>query len=454
MKNEKHNKKPPGVAGGGAAEGLLFWIIEDERHHEIIACFMDNCRIKMVAVCNKTRTMRTDVGIRPYGCNFSLLTGATMKKIPILILAAALLTGCAAKGTSLMREPDDLEMIRTVGVDKSDDGYTVTIATGRGIDGSPPRVRSGDGLTIDSALDFLQRTSHGQEPFYSHTEHVIIGEELAREGVDEVLDFMARSSEMRIETAMILAKSATAEELMTSSSGETAGLYDILNVMEEETASMGRGYMFTCLDAAAGLRETGHALILAAEVLPGDNALDDSEKTLRGEGFGVIENGKLTGYVPTDDAPGVLLLLNKPVSLNLACDTGSGRVGVTLEKARSDVKPEFAGGDLKKLEVSVSADIVITEAGAIKDLTSEKMRESIEKAVSQQVFDLLNTTISRSQAAGLDYIGLGAMVEKRAPVKFRDLRERWPELFPKLPVELKITTTVRRSYDLEESLTK
>ncbi len=74
-----------------------------------------------------------------------------MKKIPILILAAALLTGCAAKGTSLMREPDELEMIRTVGVDKSDDGYTVTNATGRGIDGAPPRVRSGDGLTISTS---------------------------------------------------------------------------------------------------------------------------------------------------------------------------------------------------------------------------------------------------------------------------------------------------------------
>ena len=131
-----------------------------------------------------------------------------------------------------MREPDELEMIRTLGVDRSEAGFTVTAATGTGIDGSPPVMRTGEGMTVDDAMELLQKTSRGQEPFYSHTEHVIIGEDLAKSGVTEVLDFMARSSEMRIGTAVTVSKGMTANRLMSSAFSEKSDIYGLLRVIE------------------------------------------------------------------------------------------------------------------------------------------------------------------------------------------------------------------------------
>lgn len=377
-----------------------------------------------------------------------------MKKILAILFALSMLTltGCSSQTSNIVREPDELELIRTIGVDKSEKGYRVTIGTDVGLNGSPPQIRSNDDVTIDSALNVLQKTSRGQEPFYSHTDHIIVGQELAKDGIGEVLDYVARNSEMRIGTNLFIAKDATAEEIIVNSAGERNAIADMLDVMKQQISSLGQGYVFTCLDVATGLAADGKAIVLAIEMTDGDNMLNTEEKKVLPSGFGIIDDAKLVSYVPASQAAGVTILINKMNYMLVNVVTDEGTVGLAVTKIDTKLDPIFLDDQLQKLKITVKADASVTEDGGVKNLATDKVRRAISLGASNQILKNLQETLRTSQELGIDYIGIGKKVELKAPLKFESLKKPWREIFTELPIEIEVQTELKRSYDLDNPM--
>lgn len=373
-----------------------------------------------------------------------------MKRIIVAVLALNMLvlSGCSSRVASSIREPDELDLIRTIGIDKHEDGYSVTIDTGVGLNNSAPHIRNGKGPTIDSALNVLKKMVGRLEPFYSHTDNVIIGEDLAREGIDEVMDYIARNSEIRIDTNLFVAKGMTAEDLITGSVSKMQAAAGILNLLSIQVSTLGQGYVFTCLDVIASLAQSGKALVLAIELTEGDNLLDTEEKRLLPNGFGIIQNGKLTSYVSAKNAPSVTLLINELDYLNIQVETEEGTVGLGVINSYVDIKPVFLDNQLSKLKIKVKMEASITEVGGPMDIKSEKKRQELGLAVSEKILANLQDTLMNSKELGVDYIGLGQKAEIKAPIKFQNMSEPWHELFPELPIEIEVTTKIKRSFDL------
>ena len=116
-----------------------------------------------------------------------------MKRLMILLPALLLLCG----GCSLWKDAPPLEAtesVQTLGVDL-DDGVLVSVSTGSEDDAE--RI-SETGETLRTALDALRdRSKHGGL-FYGHTQYLLLGEDFARAGVQELTDFTARSAELRL----------------------------------------------------------------------------------------------------------------------------------------------------------------------------------------------------------------------------------------------------------------
>ncbi|MBE6949401.1 MAG: hypothetical protein E7456_06100 [Ruminococcaceae bacterium] len=375
-----------------------------------------------------------------------------MKRIICITLSMLILTGCSAQTSNVIKEPDELEMIRTIGIDLADDGYSVTIGTGVGLDGSPPTIRSGEGVTIDEALNVLKKTSRGQEPFYSHTEDIIISEDVARAGIQDVIDFMARNSEMRIGTNILIAKGAKAQDIMTGSVGGKTGLTDMIEVMEQQITALGAGYMFTCLDVAAGLAQGGSALMLAVELVDGDNLLDEKEKKLQPVGFGIFEDSRLKEFSPYELSPGITFLMDKLESINIEVETDMGTVGLALTDSKVDYQPVFLDDQLQKLKITLETEMSITEAGGVTDLTSEKRRQEVGLKASEQILANLQETLKFSKELGTDFMAIGEKVELKAPFKYEKIQNSWQERFSELEIELEVKTVLKRSYDMADPI--
>lgn len=124
-----------------------------------------------------------------------------MKKIfaicAVFLLALGL-TGCDNDYGNDGREIRDRLIVQGIGVDRTADGYLLTlqafntaVAGGQddGMSGNVTKVYETSGATIADAMRNVTLTA-GRRPLYSHNWIIVFGADVAREGLNETLDFL------------------------------------------------------------------------------------------------------------------------------------------------------------------------------------------------------------------------------------------------------------------------
>ena len=153
-----------------------------------------------------------------------------MKKIAAFIMAAAVAvssSGCSGLSIfSNYREIEDLELIRTIGVDSDPQGVNVIISSGSTGSESAPRIYETQAPAVGVGLAVLQKVPLGKQAILSHTENMVLGEEEARAGIGQVLDYVERYAEMRIDTSLFIVKGGTARDLIQGTAGKNTSAAD------------------------------------------------------------------------------------------------------------------------------------------------------------------------------------------------------------------------------------
>ena len=195
-----------------------------------------------------------------------------MRRFLFALTAAAvfLLSGCSmisSGGT----EVEGLMLIRTVGIDTSNGSSTekparITVCTGVGLNQSPPKIISREDTSIAAAVENLKYNATGLEPFFSHTQQVLLGETAAERGFSAAMDWMLRSMEIRLDTEIYVVRENTAEAVLNGTEGTTTSVSDMLSLLRETASNTGEGYVYNCGEIASSLLANGNALILAVEL--------------------------------------------------------------------------------------------------------------------------------------------------------------------------------------------
>ncbi|KNY25965.1 hypothetical protein [Pseudobacteroides cellulosolvens] len=160
-----------------------------------------------------------------------------MKKLllVLIILANMFLGGC------LSEELTDIGIAVSVGIDKSEEGYLVTyqVMNPKAISAKAPNEAS-IVLYTESGKDLFQIirkiTEHSPRKMYhSHVRTVIFGEEIAKEGIKDMLDFFVREHEYRTDFYFLIAKGTTAHNILkviTPLETETVSQMEVYNALE------------------------------------------------------------------------------------------------------------------------------------------------------------------------------------------------------------------------------
>ena len=138
-----------------------------------------------------------------------------MKKTVFILLLAACVVFIAGKGEATIasnhREVEQLELIRTVGVDVAEDGnVTVTAGTGSRAAGGAPSFFQSTGSTVATAINDMQRLPLGKEALFAHTAHFILSRSAAETELRDCLDYIQRSPDMRLDTDIFILREGTA----------------------------------------------------------------------------------------------------------------------------------------------------------------------------------------------------------------------------------------------------
>lgn len=114
-----------------------------------------------------------------------------MKKIILLIICLFFLTGCYD-----YQELSDMNIIHGIGIDYKDDEYVVSLEM---VKSSKEQSSNNISTNVITAKDSVFANAlnnainnSGKKAYFKHVDLIIISEELAKKGIDDVVDYMLR----------------------------------------------------------------------------------------------------------------------------------------------------------------------------------------------------------------------------------------------------------------------
>ena len=315
------------------------------------------------------------------------------KQVLLVLLLMLLLTGCRRYSGFLpyAREIEDMELIRTLGVDGAGETGVAITASG-GTSQEETEVVSGEAGTISAAV--LELQGEGSSYLYfGHVTQLLLGEELARRGVMPSLDYVLRDVEMRLETALYVVRNGTAGQAIEAAADDGSAT-DRLEALADDAGLTANSMPRTVKDVLAELDRQGASFLPA--VLADDG--------LTAAGYGILKDGALVGWAEGDAALGVNLIFGKVDADVVEVQAPDGTAAaLRVVGAAASVRPIWQGDALAGLKVHCKVDANLAEGSAMPD---QATLDALEAALAQVEAGRMAQALELSRTLDADYLGL------------------------------------------------
>ena len=353
-----------------------------------------------------------------------------MKKYftPLLILCL-LLTGCSGLPTA--REMGDMALLRTLGVDPSPAGVAVTGSTGpraKGLqgDGEPALTLSADRPSLSAACLAMQGQSDSFV-FFGYVDQLLVGEELAKEGVRPVLDYFSRDAELGLGAQLWLVRGASARDAL--SAGGDEGIDTRLETIQNDSKMGIANLTRTAGEVYTDLLELGSAYV------PALSPVGEGDAVLAEQGYGILKGDILAGFLEGEAAKGLELLAGGSSADVLDVELPEGPVSVKVTSARTKSALNFRGNTPSALKLSCQIEARLSEYRQRPEGEAlDRIRAELESRERERIEEALD----RLQTWGTDCTGLGAGAGMSRPARWEAVREDWAEWFSRVPVEVTV----------------
>lgn len=374
------------------------------------------------------------------------------RRLAALFASMLVLSGC--NGTTIYSnhtEAQELGLVRTLGIDKTENGVSVTATTGVGLNMTPPKLYRQEGATLSEALRNLSHSSMGRQMHFSHNESILVGEEAVCELLD-CLDYVARVPDMRLVTDIYIVRGGTAEELITGAASESDDVTEMLSTLEREIQSTGKGYVYDCRHLLTDLEYTRCCKMMAIEGAKSEELSESSsELMIKPAGYAVTDGSKILGYVTGDAAVGASIMMESMRSHVMTLETEDGMGTVEINEYKISCLPEFKNNKLQKVTIEADVEAVLLQVGDGMNMLDDRARAKVEKAIAEKVLGCISSAVGVSKEMGADYMDIGWEIEMADPAAFRKWG-KWYEEMGDTEFEIKTTARLIRSFDVEGSM--
>ncbi|MEK4079905.1 Ger(x)C family spore germination protein [Solibacillus sp. FSL K6-1126] len=380
------------------------------------------------------------------------------KYMIILIILNFILTGCWDK-----RELNELAITLALGIDKveGEDEYEVTaqvvvpsaVSMKDGTGGATVTLFTENGETVYEALRRMTKVSP-RKIYPGHLQMLIIGEELAKEGIGESLDLLARDWELRPDFYVVVAKDVTAREILNVTTDlesiPASKMFAGLKVSEKAWA----GTTGVTLDELiVNLISDGKEAVLTGIQLTGNKQIGSTQQNIESiskpaqiqyDNLAVFKEDRLMGWLTEQDSRGYSGITNtvKSTVTSISCPN-EGKSTIEVTNFHSKVEGNIVHGK-PEVNIHTKAEGKVGEVRCKIDLKNPETIQELEKNYEKEATRIINETIDVLQEEyQSDIFGFGEAIHRANPEEWNKIKENWDEEFSDLTVNVKVDMKIR-----------
>lgn len=369
--------------------------------------------------------------------------------IVMLLLIALLLSGCWNR-----RELNDLAIAAGCGIDKADDGYRVSVQvidpgevsakTGNGAR-APVTLYKMDAPTVFEALRKMT-TIASRKIYFSHLRILVIGEEVAKEGIGNIMDFFFRDHEIRTDFFIVVAKGPrTAKEaLQILTPIEKIPANNLFRSLYSSAEAWAPSTTVTLDQLIWTLISPGIEPVLTGVEVKGDKKIGEARENvekisnagfLQYSGLAVFHKDRLIGWLDEDESKGFNFMVNNVNSTggHFACP-GGGKMVAEVIRSQTKMKGKVKNGQ-PQVDIVTKMEVNVAQVECDVNLTKPDTISELEKGMEKSVKAIMEKAARKAQNKyKVDIFGFGEAVHRADPVAWKTLKKNWNDHFPKCPL--------------------
>lgn len=378
--------------------------------------------------------------------------------VSILILCMVLnLTGCWSN-----REVNDIAIVTATGLDLTKEGkfrlslllavpLLIGTATSQGTGTTELAASAGwlvaeDGDTVMDAYRNLQQKLP-RKIFFSHNRVIIIGKQLAAQGMVQALDFFQRYRQSQMKNFLAISETTALELMQFQPKFEKLASEVLVDEFDQQVLLSVRLVDFLNILQSQGAEP---AVPMLEIVSSGKGQPKNKGTNLSVSGTAVFKEDRMIGKLNSSLSRDLLWVLDSlkegVITIDVEHAQRKGKISAELEKVDVKRKIEVSGGRVKlKLKVKVAANIY--ENTSSMDLEIPENTQLTIHDLKQDIKARIERTIKYVQSNfNSDIFGFGqTMYRVRPSVWKSQYRERWEAVFPEVEPIVEVEVRVLRN---------
>lgn len=379
--------------------------------------------------------------------------------ILLLFIFTISMSGCAGKW-----ELEDLGTVRITGIDwdKQSEQYEITVDTLRFVQAGTAQmgararqfswVASAKGKSVMDAAKAL-RSRAPTKMSWLHSSVIIIGEDMALEGLDNFMDFFVRNREIRL-TSYVFVTQGKAKDIIKLTPAVASTLSEeIEGLVRNNEREWGKTYIPTLKDFFQTLVYKDYDSVVGTIVpvtpVPFEHQTvkevagrESTKYAVALNGSAIIKNYKIKGWMDTVETRGYLWVANKVKMTTVDIADEKSKVSIHIDTIQTKVSPTIVNDNIS-MNIDIKVDGHITEMEGLKNYATEQGLKELEKKLVQKIKQETLSSIKKSQEFNADIFGFGREINKRKPDLWREVENNWNQIYPSLAVNINIDAKIK-----------
>jgi spore germination protein KC len=365
-------------------------------------------------------------------------------RITAFTLLFSLLSGCYDR-----RELDTLGIVVGTAIDKAErDGetkLTLQIANVSGPQSDKAKPSKGTGMGSQSHINItgtgksidqiIRNTVHriSRRAYMPHNQVIVFGEDFAKEGVRDSLDFFARAPEARMTLNIFVAKGMAADILAVEPEfGHMSGS-ELVKTLKQQVVTSEAPIVTEFEFIKTILSST------TAPVAPLVYAVEsDGKKELYVGGCAVFKGQKMVGELNEKETRGLLWVTGKVKAGIQNVEVLGVRTSMEIRRAKSKIKPELSEDGAIRMKIRVESLVGLGDQTGDINVVAPENNMILLSETERFTKNEIQSALKKSKELNADIFGFGEYISRKYPAEWKTLEGKWDELYRKIEVDLDI----------------
>ena len=337
-----------------------------------------------------------------------------MKKKILILILIFLLSGCYN-----YKELNKIAIVSSVAIDKEDNEYLVSaqvmnVKRDEESQSSNVIVYSTKGKSIEEAIRKMN-TKTSRELYGGHISKLVLSEEIAKEGIINVIDMFQRLTEIKDEFTITIAKGieankvikiATSPEMVPADYVKSSILNTDVDAALTHSSKLDEFISYYLKDDIDPVVSVIEVINYKEKGTTIDNANSTSQDTkIIVDNVAITHNGVLEDYLTEEETIGYNYVRNKvkKMIVPIKCDDEHyASISILNSKTKNKVTKE---NNLYHININIKSKAMITEYNCSSDLTKEEVISDLQKKTEKKIKDYINKVIEVQNNSKSEFLG-------------------------------------------------